>query len=179
MPPESRDMLVRSAVPTVAAERKLNPREAVSQVQAALKHIVRQVEQGCGSFRLNIGQPVRNKSTPPEKKKMVAEEICRQEEATRCAKAVSQAKRAVGCKCIEKKKLSWSEMWGMEADGIRFILGATYDVLQAPHNLSNWGWRPHMLFVPKCSFISTHSNGVKQAFLKSDTPGGTVKCLSV
>ncbi len=36
---------------------------------------------------------------------------------------------------VEKKKLSWKELWSMEESRIRFLIGATYDVLPTPQNL--------------------------------------------
>ena len=54
-------------------------------------------------------------------------------------KAVAQAKQGqwlnwVG---VEKKKLSWKELC-MEERSIRFLIGATYDVLPTPQNLKLW-----------------------------------------
>ena len=38
---------------------------------------------------------------------------------------------------VEKRKISWRELWAMDANHIKFI-GATYDVLPTPQNLSQW-----------------------------------------
>ena len=39
---------------------------------------------------------------------------------------------------VEKRKLSWKELWDMEAFRTSFILRATYDVLPSPQNLNQW-----------------------------------------
>ena len=39
---------------------------------------------------------------------------------------------------VEKKKLSWIELWSMEERRFRFLIGATYDVLPTPQNLKLW-----------------------------------------
>ena len=61
------------------------------------------------------------------------EEIHGQEETVRCTKAVSQAKQGqwVNWEGVEKK-IRWRDLWSMEASRIRFMLGATYDVLPSP-----------------------------------------------
>ncbi|KAL1273019.1 hypothetical protein QQF64_028881 [Cirrhinus molitorella] len=71
---------------------------------------------------------------------MVVEEVRRQEEAARCAKAVSQAQQGRWMKWdgVERRKITWSEMWGMEANRLSFIIRATYDVLPSPTNLHLW-----------------------------------------
>ncbi|KAL3983720.1 WAS protein family, member 3 [Sarotherodon galilaeus] len=39
---------------------------------------------------------------------------------------------------VEKRKLSWSEIWGMESARLSFIIRVTYDVLPSPINLQLW-----------------------------------------
>ncbi|KAL3973956.1 proto-oncogene serine/threonine-protein kinase Pim-1 [Sarotherodon galilaeus] len=39
---------------------------------------------------------------------------------------------------VEKRKLSWSEIWGMESNRLSFIIRETYDVLPSPINLQLW-----------------------------------------
>ena len=39
---------------------------------------------------------------------------------------------------VEKKKLSWKELWSIEERSIRFLIEATYDVLPTPQNLKLW-----------------------------------------
>ena len=38
---------------------------------------------------------------------------------------------------VEKKKIKFRDLWSMEASKIRFMIGATYDVLPSPQNLNN------------------------------------------
>ena len=71
---------------------------------------------------------------------MVVEEVRRQEEAERSAKAVSLVKQGQWMRWegLEKRKLGWRDLWEMEASNISFILRATYDVLPSPKNLHQW-----------------------------------------
>lgn len=71
---------------------------------------------------------------------MVMEEVCHQEEAERTAKAVSLAKQGQWMRWegLEKRKLSWRDLWEMEATNISFIIRATNDVLPSPKNLHLW-----------------------------------------
>ncbi len=71
---------------------------------------------------------------------MVVEEVRRQEEAERSAKAVSLVKQGQWMRWegLERRKLSWRELWEMEASNISFIIRATYDVLPSPKNLHQW-----------------------------------------
>ena len=50
-------------------------------------------------------------------------------------------------RCREKK-LSWKELWSMEERSIRFLIGATYDVLPTPQELKTLGkWRFVMFYM--------------------------------
>lgn len=71
---------------------------------------------------------------------MVVEEVLRQEETARHARAVALAKqgREMNWESVEKRKLSWSEIWGIESNRLNFIIRATYDVLPSPINLQLW-----------------------------------------
>lgn len=70
----------------------------------------------------------------------IREDVRRQEEAERSAKAVSLAKQGQWMRWegLEKRKLSWKELWEMETNNISFIIRATYDVLPCPKNLQQW-----------------------------------------
>lgn len=50
---------------------------------------------------------------------------------------VVQAKQGqwLNWESVERRKLSWRDLWNMEESRIRFLVGATYDVLPAPQNL--------------------------------------------
>ena len=71
---------------------------------------------------------------------MVLEEVRHQEEAARCAKAVSQAQQGRWMKWegVERRKITWNELWSMETSRLSFIIKATYDVLPSPTNLHLW-----------------------------------------
>ena len=70
---------------------------------------------------------------------MVAQ-VRQQEEADRCAKAVSQSKQGqwTSWENLEHRKLTWKDLWEMEGSQISFIIRATYDVLPTPKNLNQW-----------------------------------------
>ena len=78
-----------------------------------------------------------SRAGPKEKRKLVVEQGRRHEEMLRGTKAVAQAKQGQwwNWEGVEKKKLSWKELWSMEERSIRFLMGATYDVLPTPQNL--------------------------------------------
>lgn len=44
---------------------------------------------------------------------------------------------------VEKRKFSWSEIWGMESNRLSFIIRATYDALISPINLQLWFGKTH------------------------------------
>ena len=68
-----------------------------------------------------------SRAGPKEKRKLVVEQVHRQEEMLRGAKAVAQAKQGqwLDWEGVEKKKLSWRELWSMEERSIIFLIGAT------------------------------------------------------
>lgn len=39
---------------------------------------------------------------------------------------------------LEKRKMNWRELWRMEASGIGFMIGATYDELPSLHKFHQW-----------------------------------------
>ena len=75
-----------------------------------------------------------------ERRQMVTSFVHEQEEETRRAAAASQAKQGqwMNWHNVEKRKISWRELWAMDANHIKFIVGATYDVLPTLQNLSQW-----------------------------------------
>ncbi|KAK7898520.1 hypothetical protein WMY93_019373 [Mugilogobius chulae] len=98
------------------------------------------VQQGRGVFGLGVMTPLWESASSAERRHMVVEEVRRQEEAARCAKAVSQAQQGRWMRWdgIAKKKVSWSELWNMESNRLSFIIRATYDILPSPTNLNLW-----------------------------------------
>ncbi|KAL7393910.1 hypothetical protein ABVT39_017600 [Epinephelus coioides] len=133
---DSWDPVVRGAAPTLATGKKWTPATAVQQAKSALLHcdIVGHVQQGRGGFGLGTVTPLWQKASATERRTMVVEEVCRQEEAARHSKAVAQATQGRWMKWegTEKRKFTWSELWGMESNRLSFIVQATYDVLPSP-----------------------------------------------
>ena len=68
------------------------------------------------------------------------EEVRHQEEAARWAKAVALGKQGLWTRweSVERRRLSWRDVWAMEARSLRFAIRATYDVLPTPTNLHQW-----------------------------------------
>ena len=64
----------------------------------------------------------------------------RQEEMIRAAKAVAQAQQGqrLNWESVEKRKLSWRELWNMEDSCMSLLIGAMYDVLPTPKTLKVW-----------------------------------------
>lgn len=75
-----------------------------------------------------------------EWRKLVVLKVHRQEEVARCAKAVSQAHQGqwMNWESMEKRKISWKDLWQIEAGRISFLLRATYNSLPSPTNLHQW-----------------------------------------
>ncbi|KAI2644850.1 hypothetical protein H4Q32_030713 [Labeo rohita] len=92
---ESRDPVVRGAALTLATGKKWTPATAVLQAKSALLHrdVVGHVQQGRGGFGLGALTPLWQKASAIERRTMVVQEVRRQEEATRCSKAVGQTKQ--------------------------------------------------------------------------------------
>ncbi|KAL6468443.1 hypothetical protein MHYP_G00241200 [Metynnis hypsauchen] len=139
---ESQDPVVRENAPTLATGRKWTPARAVEEATAALRHadIVGNVQQGRGGLGLTTSRPAWRSAAPPARRKMVVEEVRRQEEAARWAKAVALGKqgRWTRWEGVEKRKMSWRDVWAMDAKSLSFTIKATYDVLPSPTNLHQW-----------------------------------------
>ncbi|KAE8291484.1 hypothetical protein D5F01_LYC11092 [Larimichthys crocea] len=91
---KSKDLVIRENAPTLATGRKWIPARAVEEATAALRHadIVGNVQQGRGGLGLTTSSPAWRSATVPAQKKMVVEEVRRQEEA------------------YERKRLRYSEL---------------------------------------------------------------------
>ena len=48
---------------------------------------------------------------------------------------------------LERRKLTWTQFWDMEASNISFSIRATYDVLPSPKNLQ--AWYKQLIFLPE------------------------------
>ncbi|RXN17451.1 hypothetical protein ROHU_008023 [Labeo rohita] len=146
---ESCDPSVSRSAPTLVTGRKWNPAAAIYQAKSDLRHrdIIGNVQQGRGGLGLGGSRPSWQRAAPAQRRQLVVEEVRRHEQATRCVKAISQAKQGQWTRWegVERRKISWRELMGMEAFHISFILRATYDVLPSPSNLQPMVWgRPDM-----------------------------------
>ncbi|TWW57325.1 hypothetical protein D4764_07G0000440 [Takifugu flavidus] len=139
---ESRDPFVRGAAPTLATGRKWKPSAAVAEAKTSLRHrdIVGHVQHGRNGLGIEATTPTWQKATPAERRHMVVEEVRHPEEAARWAKAVSQAQQGCWMKWegVERRRITWSELWSMESSRLSFTIRAVYDVLPSPTNLRLW-----------------------------------------
>ncbi|KAM4567620.1 uncharacterized protein V3H82_011871 [Fundulus diaphanus] len=139
---DSSDLLVSQAAPVLATGRKWTPLAATEQAKAALRHrdIVGHVQEGWSGLGLGTSKPTWSKANPAQKRKLVVQEVRREQEAARRTQAVAQAKQGqwMAWEGVEKRKLSWKDLWEMEAFRASFTIRATYDVLPSPANLSQW-----------------------------------------
>ncbi|KAK2857716.1 hypothetical protein Q7C36_005635 [Tachysurus vachellii] len=133
------------------------PLAATEQAMAALRHkdIVGRVQEGRSSLGLGASTPVWSKASPSQRRKMVVQEVCREEEARRCAQAVAQANQGqwMAWEGVEKRKISWKELWEMEAFRASFTIRAAYNVLPSPANLSQW--YAEDMVCPLCPSLAT------------------------
>ncbi len=137
-----------------------------------------QVQQGRGGLRLRATTPTWQKATPAEHRRLVVEEVRHQEEADRCARAVSQAKqgRWMRWEGVERRKITWSELWNTESNMLSFTIRATYDVLPYLHLW--FGEDPaclQCLAQEPCKHILV---GCKTSLTQGRKPGATTKCWS-
>jgi len=109
---------------------------AAQEAEATLRHtdIVGNVQIGWGGLGLGSGKPVWSRAGPKEKRKLVVEQVSRQEEMLRGTKAVAQAEQGprLNWEGVQKKKLSWKELWSMEERSIRFLMGQHMMYCQLP-----------------------------------------------
>jgi len=90
---ESHNECVREAAPVLKTGRKWS-RKSVIEAKAALQigDIVGLVQHGRGGFGLSLAAPKWHKAGPTQRRKLVVNEVRKQEERMRCIKAISQAK---------------------------------------------------------------------------------------
>ena len=151
---DSKDEMIQTVAPSQKTGKKWHSKTATEQAIAAAKHkdIVGYVQ--CGKSGLGMGEKRErwSKASTVERRKMVINEVHHQEEQMRCARAVSQAKQGQWMKWegLEKRKLSWKDLWDMEAGRITFLVRSIYDVLPTPTNLHQWLGKD-----PACPLCST------------------------
>lgn len=92
---DSKDQTISKAAPPLITGRKWTPSNAVQHAISALRHqdIVGNTQHGRGGFGLAATKPAWHKASTAEQRKLVIEEVRRQEETNRSAKAVSLTKR--------------------------------------------------------------------------------------
>lgn len=138
----SKDGLVKATAPVTRSGRKWNSREATQAAKRALEHkdVVGQVQTGRAGLGSGDCWKSFRKATSPERRRMVTGFIREQEEEVRRAKAAGQSKQGQWMRWenVEKRRITWRELWALDAGRIKFLLGATYDVLPTPQNLGQW-----------------------------------------
>ena len=90
----SKYVVVSKVVPSPTKGKKWNSRMAAQVAEATLQHteIVGNVQIGRGGLGLGPGKPVWSRAGSKEKRKLVIEQVRRQEERLRGTKAVAEAK---------------------------------------------------------------------------------------
>ncbi|KAJ8390957.1 hypothetical protein AAFF_G00098770 [Aldrovandia affinis] len=90
---DSRDQTISNAALPLLTGRKWTPSDTMQQATSALRHkdIVGHVQQGRGGFGLAAREPTWRKASTSERRKLVVEEVRREEETARSAKAVCYA----------------------------------------------------------------------------------------
>ncbi|KPP57125.1 hypothetical protein Z043_125183, partial [Scleropages formosus] len=138
----TKDPVVRLVPVRLKTGCKWNPQEAVVHARRALEHrdAVGQVQ--VGRVWLSAGDPIKlwSKAKLPERKKIVIGSSYEQEEETRWVIATSHGVqgRCLVWEHVEERKIGCRDLWAMDAGRIKFIIGATYDVLPTTQNLSRW-----------------------------------------
>ncbi len=133
---ESQNPNVAQTAPTLSTGREWTPAVATQQAQSALRHqdVVGHIQRGRGGLGTGESRPSWHKATPTQRRGLVVEEVHWQEQAVRCAKAVTQAKQGQWMQWeeVEKRRLSWKELWGMEAHRVSFLIRAICNILPSP-----------------------------------------------
>ncbi|MGH0121576.1 UNVERIFIED_CONTAM: hypothetical protein FKN15_040703 [Acipenser sinensis] len=123
---ESRDKCVREAAPVLKTGRKWAAKKAVEDAKAALRigDIMGQVQHGRGGLGLSSAPPTWHKAAPAQRRKLVVNEVQKQEERMRCIKAISQAKQGewMRWESVEQRKIGWQDLWSMEQSRISFLI---------------------------------------------------------
>ncbi|MGH0129397.1 UNVERIFIED_CONTAM: hypothetical protein FKN15_024126 [Acipenser sinensis] len=129
---ESRDKCVREAAPVLKTGRKWAAKKAVEDAKAALRigDIMGQVQHGRGGLGLSSAPPTWHKAAPAQRRKLVVNEVQKQEERMRCIKAISQAKQGEWMKweSVENTRLAgktygqWNRTGSVSSSGCKVAL---------------------------------------------------------
>ncbi|MGH0142046.1 UNVERIFIED_CONTAM: hypothetical protein FKN15_075307 [Acipenser sinensis] len=116
----------REAAPVLKTGRKWAAKKAVEDAKAALRigDIMGQVQHGRGGLGLSSAPPTWHKAAPAQRRKLVVNEVQKQEERMRCIKAISQAKQGewMRWESVEQRKIGWQDLWSMEQSRISFLI---------------------------------------------------------
>lgn len=154
----SNDPFVAQCCPYLGHREEMEPPlVATKQAKAALRHkdIVELVQEGRSGLGLGDSTPIWSKAYLSQICKMVVQEVREEEESRRCAQAVAQAKQGqwMAWEGVEKRKISWKELWEMEAFRVGFTIRDAYDVLHSPTNRRQWYAEDPMC--PLCPTLAT------------------------
>ena len=110
------DQAGKNTAPTMKTAKKLSPRKAVQHAEGAVQHrdIIGQVQSGRAGFGLGECWKAWGKAFFATKKR----KLDKQQRLFRQTKGQSMHD-------AEKRKISWSELWAMEAKYIKYNIGAT------------------------------------------------------
>ncbi|MGH0150187.1 UNVERIFIED_CONTAM: hypothetical protein FKN15_017022 [Acipenser sinensis] len=83
-----------------------------------------QVQHGRGGLGLSSAPPTWHKAAPAQRRKLVVNEVQKQEERMRCIKAISQAKQGewMRWESVEQRKIGCQDLWSMEQSRISFLI---------------------------------------------------------
>ncbi|XP_078118984.1 uncharacterized protein LOC144525794 [Sander vitreus] len=136
---DSSDPFVAQATPILATGRKWTPLAAIEQAKAALRHMGR-VREGRSGLGLGVSTPAWSKAPPFQRRKLVVQEVRREvgSKKVRPSCGAGKARAVDDMNGVEKRKISWNELWETEVFRACFTIRAAYDVLPSPANLSQW-----------------------------------------
>ena len=116
--------------------------EATTKAREALKHqevlgIVCEGRRGLGNYQAEFW----SKSSSKQRRDKIVNEIRKEEENKRRAKAVQQASqgRWTTWETAIERKLTWNDIWEKDQGKLSFLLRAVSDLLPSPVNLKTWG----------------------------------------
>ena len=119
--------------------------EATTKAREALKHqevlgIVCEGRRGLGNYQAEFW----SKSSNKQRRDKIVNEIRKEEENKRRAKAVQQASqgRWTTWETAIERKLTWNDIWEKDQGKLSFLLRAVSDLLPSPANLKSWGLKP-------------------------------------
>ena len=145
---DSKDEKISEAGVQTRTGRKWSASQAVKQAEDMLtiRDIVGNTcvgRQGLGSSKFKPWKAAKGK----DRRDMVQEEIRREEEEGRKARAVELGQQGAWTRWnVPERKITWAELWRMEPLRISFLLRSVYDVLPSRSNLLKWG----LLETPDC-----------------------------